>query len=203
MQCFHDKYLAEKTGDQLTILDLGSMDVNGSYRSILQSKNWTYTGVDMEAGNGVDIVLKKPYQWDEIKTDSIDVFVSGQAFEHIEFFWISMLEVFRVLKPGGICCIIAPAGGYEHKYPVDCWRFYPDGFSSLARFAQMRLVDVHTQWESLGFSDDSEEWMDTVLVAEKPILPFWVRIKSKVKCFLQHRIMSLGLEDLVKRQDDA
>ena len=76
--------------------------------------------MDMTPGKNVDIVLPSPYRWRGIESNSVDVLISGQAFEHIEFFWITMLEIARVLKPGGLCCIIAPSGGAEHKYPVDC-----------------------------------------------------------------------------------
>jgi SAM-dependent methyltransferase len=96
------------------------------------------------------------------------VLISGQAFEHIEFFWLTMLEIARVLKPGGICCLIAPSGGFEHKYPVDCWRFYPDGFLALSRFAGFTTLECFYRTESSDYSDDSNLWQDTVLVAQKP-----------------------------------
>ncbi|QDU10964.1 methyltransferase domain-containing protein [Gimesia aquarii] len=193
MQSFHDEFLASKRDQTLQVLDIGSMDVNGTYRSILDSPNWNYIGTDMEPGNGVDLVFKKPYSWREVKSNSVDVLVSGQAFEHIEYFWITILEVFRVLKPGGICCIIAPAGGYEHKYPVDCWRFYPDGFTAMAKFAQLEVLKVETHWESQGYDDGSELWMDSVLVARKPVFSTWIKLKSEIKCYLQHKLMSLSI----------
>ncbi len=28
------------------------------------------------------------------------------------------------MKPGGICCIIAPNTSGEHKMPLDCYRFF-------------------------------------------------------------------------------
>jgi len=194
MKLFHDEYLTEKRGESLSILDIGSMNVNGTYRDILNDPCWSYVGVDMEAGNGVDIVLKTPYQWREVKSNSIDVLISGQAFEHIEFFWVTMLEVFRVLKPGGICCILAPAGGYEHRYPVDCWRFYPDGFSAMARFAQLDVLKSETQWEPKGYEDGSDVWQDSMLIARKPVFSPWIKVKSEVKCFLQHKILSYSVK---------
>ena len=52
----------------------------------------------------------------------------------------------RVLRPGGHIFLIAPSRGPEHRYPQDCWRFYPDGYRALARFAQIELVEVSTDW---------------------------------------------------------
>ncbi len=46
---------------------------------------WLYTGLDMAAGNNVDIVLRTPYVWHEVASGSADVVISGQAFEHIPY----------------------------------------------------------------------------------------------------------------------
>ncbi len=171
MMAFRDKYLASKKNDSLQILDIGSQEVheNGSYKPLFKDyPNWRYQGVDMVSGNNVDIVLRDTYDWRQVKSNSADVIISGQAFEHIEYFWLSMLEVARVLKPGGICCIIAPSSGYEHRYPVDCWRFYPDGFRALAKYAKLTPLEVYTQWEDLPQYDSGDNcWHDSVLIAQK------------------------------------
>ena len=108
MEKFRDHYLRDKKSEPLIITDLGSMNVNGCYRPLFDIANWQYRGLDIEPGDNVDIVLKNSYSWPEIRSESVDVLISGQAFEHIEYFWITMLEIARILKPHGICCIIAP-----------------------------------------------------------------------------------------------
>jgi SAM-dependent methyltransferase len=171
MLAFRKKYLDSRKNDPLLILDLGSLDVNGSYREYFDIFPWIYQGIDVAPGKNVDILLQDPYNWREIQSNSADVLISGQAFEHIEFFWITMIEIARVLKPEGLCCIIAPAGGFEHRYPIDCWRFYPDGFAALSRFAKLEVVEVSTQWEADSrYEDDSNTWQDTMLVSRKPRL---------------------------------
>lgn len=171
MAQFRDKYLAPKADQNLLIMDLGSQVVHedGSYKPLFKNfPNWRYQGLDMVAGNNVDIVLKDPYCWSEVKSNSVDVIISGQAFEHIEFFWLSIMEIARVLKTGGICCIIAPSGGFEHRYPVDCWRFYPDGFAALARYAKLTPDETYTQWEDLPqYGPGVNCWHDSVLIAHK------------------------------------
>lgn len=171
MIAFRDKHLSPLKDKPLTIMDLGAQEVheNGCYKPLFKDfPNWRYLGLDMVAGANVDIVLKDPYDWAEIASNSVDVMISGQAFEHIEFFWISMEEIARVLKPGGLCCIIAPSGGYEHRYPVDCWRFYPDGFAALARHAKLTPLETYTQWEDLPqYPESNNCWHDSVLVARK------------------------------------
>lgn len=159
-------------GTPRTVLDLGSQDINGSYREIFEPAKWRYVGVDMAAGKNVDVVLADPYKWREFRTASVEAVVSGQAFEHTEFFWLSMQEIARVLKPGGLCCIIAPSCGPEHRYPVDCWRFYPDGMRALARYTGLECLKAETIWggESRYTTDASNEFCDTLLIARKPLI---------------------------------
>ena len=57
MQNFKEKYLSKLANDELTIFDLGSMDVNGSYREIFDNPKWHYKGLDLSEGKNVDIVL--------------------------------------------------------------------------------------------------------------------------------------------------
>jgi hypothetical protein len=79
------------------------------------------------------------------------------------------MEIVRVLKPNGFCCMVAPSSGYEHRYPVDCWRVYPDGMRAIAQFAKLEVLEAFTQWEDEDYADGSNVWHDTVLVASKPI----------------------------------
>jgi len=192
MIVFRDRYLSTKIKEPLQILDLGSQDVNGSYRSLFSKPSWNYVGLDMEAGKNVDIVLPTPYVWREVASESADVVISGQAFEHIQYFWITILEVARVLKLGGICCILAPSSGPEHRYPLDCWRFYPDGMMSLAHFAQMEVIEAVTQWQNLGYVD-SDQWHDSMLVCRKPDKGILWNKKSSLKRWLQHWINTIGM----------
>lgn len=191
MHFFKENYLS--VADRLTILDIGSQDVNGSYKDIFNHENWSYVGSDMVSGDNVDIVLKDAYNWKEIDSASLDAVISGQAFEHIEFFWVTMLEIYRVLKPGGVCCLLAPSSGPEHRYPVDCWRFYPDGFFALAKFSQLDVLKVATQWEEQGYEDGSDQWHDSLLVCRKPKFSSYTALKAKVKNRIQHGVLARWL----------
>jgi len=165
MKVFRDSYLLGK--QDLKIMDIGSLNLNGSYEELFTK--WEYIGVDIVAGNNVDIVLEDPYKWQEIETDSVDVVISGSAFEHIEFFWLTMEEIVRILKPGGVCCIIAPSSGPMHHHPVDCWRFLPDGFRALARYVGLEVLEAKRPEEGRKLDWPSEMWADTVLIARKPM----------------------------------
>ena len=157
------RYLAPESA--LSVVDIGSYDVNGSYRTLFGNPLWSYVGVDLESGPGVDMVLSSPYTL-PLASASVDLVISGQAFEHVENFWMSWLEMLRVLKPGGMIFLIAPSRGPEHRYPQDCWRFYPDGYRALARYAGCELIEVTTDWEPHP-DPGSSAWGDTVGVFRK------------------------------------
>jgi SAM-dependent methyltransferase len=170
MKYFVDNYASKILQSEVKILDVGSYDVNGSYRHLFTEEKYLYTGLDMEAGPNVDVVLESPYNWEAIATDSFDVVISGQAFEHIEFFWITMSEMARVLKKDGMLCLIAPNGFEEHRYPVDCYRFFTDGMISLARFVSLETLHAHTNCAPTENDTDwySETCADSMLIAKKP-----------------------------------
>ena len=188
MEKFVLKYLKDYESKKLKIIDIGSQDVNGSYKSIFDNPNWQYYGCDMVEGKNVDIILNDVYNWKEINSESFDVVISGQAFEHIEFFWVTMLEMSRILKEGGICCLIVPSGGIEHKFPIDCWRFYPDGLKALAKYAGLETVEVYTQWNENDFPNYDPLWKDSVLICQKTkkgrLTKFRFWFKNKLSKFI-------------------
>lgn len=140
------------------VVEIGSCDFNGGYRPIFAGLNVAYTGVDMSAGPGVDIVLSDPYAL-PFETGSVDLVVSGQMLEHCEYFWLAFQEMIRVLTPTGYLILIAPSGGPIHRYPVDCYRFYPDAFASLAKLAGCTVVSIRR--------DERGPWCDLVGVFSK------------------------------------
>jgi len=170
MRWFVENYASKIIKEKIKVLDVGSYDVNGSYKHLFDEQKYEYTGLDMEEGPNVDITLKNPYDWSEIEADTFDIVISGQAFEHIEFFWITMSEMTRVLKKNGLLCVIAPNGFGEHRHPVDCYRFLSDGMVALARYVSLEPLHAHTNCApSLNDSDwYSETQADSMLIAKKP-----------------------------------
>lgn len=182
MEQFVDRHLTDRRGRPTNVLDLGAMDVNGSYRVYFDDPAWTYRGADASPGPGVDLVLSDPYDWRTVPSGSVDVLVTGQTFEHVRFPWASILEVRRVLRPGGLLCLLVPAGGYQHRYPVDCWRYYPDGVAALAAWADLEVLEAATSWTPEGeWTDDSAVWQDTRLVARRPVLHGRHRVQNELK----------------------
>ncbi|MDO9191143.1 MAG: methyltransferase type 11, partial [Sulfurimicrobium sp.] len=77
----------------------------------------------------------------------------------------------------------APSRGPEHRYPVDCWRYYPDGYAALAKYGGLELLEVNTDWDPS--SDlDSAPWGDTVGVFRKPAASALLNLRRR----LMHRL---------------
>jgi SAM-dependent methyltransferase len=160
------------------VLDFGSGISPGqdwTHRDLLDGYNCTVRGADVEGGPNVDIVMSKPYRL-PLRSESVDVIITGSAFEHIPFFWASILELARVLRPRGFIFLTAPSRGHVHTIQ-DCWRYYPDGMRSLAAFARLHLREAHTDFPPKGngrrFDYASIEtknyyWGDSVGVFQKP-----------------------------------
>jgi SAM-dependent methyltransferase len=157
MKNFIEKYLHN---EKIKVIDIGSMDVElcGNYRQLFEGRNEKYIGIDLSEGLNVDVVLEDPYKL-PYKNNSIDCVISGNTFEHIEYPWSMFEEIKRVLKKDGLVCIIAPSHGKEHKYPVDCYRYFPDGFRALAKYVDLEVLEC--------FYDERGHWKDCILIARK------------------------------------
>ena len=169
MKWFRDNYIP-KNNQLLKVLDVGSQDVNGSYKELFQLPRFKYYGLDICKDKNVDIVLNRPYNWDIIPSEAFDIIISGSTFEHIEFFWLTLEQMVRVLKNNGLLCIIAPRGYGNHRYPVDCWRFDADGMVALARYCKLEILHAST---NCAPSENDIEWFsniaaDSILIAKKP-----------------------------------
>ena len=131
---FYDHYVAGQNGKSLKIADIGSLDINGSLKSIFP-ENHDYKGVDFSPGKNVDIVIQDPYKL-PFADDTLDLVVSSSCFEHSDMFWLVFNEIMRILKPDGLFYLNVPSNGIFHRHPVDSWRFYPDSGHSLVRWAR-------------------------------------------------------------------
>jgi SAM-dependent methyltransferase len=122
------------------IVDIGSRDMAahgmGTYKYLIKdheysvSSCWDYIGVDLDPGFNVDVVMPSPYEI-PLADNTADAVISGQCFEHVKNPFRLMKEIFRIVKPGGVVMVVAPFLCNEHRYPIDCWRYLPDGWDAL------------------------------------------------------------------------
>jgi len=171
-----ERYL--DAGRTYKVLDFGSgisRQQTLTHRSLLGEYDCEYTGVDIRAGDNIDVVMTKPYRI-PLPSRSFDVVLSGQVFEHVPFFWASLLEIARVMKPRAYFFMTVPSRGHEHS-TYDCWRVYPDGLRAMAAWSRLTLREGFTDFpptaggrkhDFKAIDDTNYYWGDTVGVFQKP-----------------------------------
>ena len=168
---FYKKY-CEKDIEKKYILDIGSYNVNGTVRPIFEKGN--YIGMDMFEGPNVDVVANAH----EIPFEDgfFDIMVSISCFEHDDMFWVTFLEMCRVLKEGGYMCINAPSNGPYHAHPGDNWRFYIDSWKALEKWGKKQGYDIELvehyidETTPMGQHETRRIWNDSVAIyRKKPI----------------------------------
>lgn len=185
---FFKTYL--ENAKDLIIVDIGSQDVNGSLRSVAPPNN-KYIGVDFVKANGVDVVITDPYAL-PFEDESVDIVVSSSCFEHSDFFWLLFNETLRILKPTGLLYINAPSNGVFHRYPVDCWRFYPDSGVALQNWGKKSGYKCVLLESFIGVRKD-DNWNDFVAVFlkdERNIAQHTNRLQTTLKTHMNGRAYS-------------
>lgn len=133
---FVQQKVAQYGLSELSTLEIGSYDVNGSIRPLFSGP---YVGVDMREGPGVDVVAeshKLPFQG-----SFFDVVVSTSTLEHDRYFWKTIPELARVLSSGGHLVLTTTYIGWvKHEFPYDYWRFTEEAIQGLLEEAGLRVL---------------------------------------------------------------
>ena len=93
------------------VLDIGSLDINGSNRKLLKQPYY-YIGLDLDKGKNFDVVCPAHLYDAGFQFDTI---ISGECFEHDMFYPDSLKNIVRLLKPNGLFLFsCASTGRPEH-----------------------------------------------------------------------------------------
>lgn len=93
------------------VLDIGSMDVNGTNRPLFRKCH--YIGVDLGPGKNVDVVC--PGHRHDGPDNWFDVVISTECGEHDRYWVATIANAIRMLKPGGLLLYTcATTGRAEH-----------------------------------------------------------------------------------------
>lgn len=115
MKDFFPDYFQNKS-----VLEIGSLDINGSVRAFFD--NCQYIGLDVGPGPGVDVVCGG--QEYAAKDASFDVVCSFEAMEHNPYWKETFANMIRLVKPGGLIVMTCathgrPEHGTSRSKPAD------------------------------------------------------------------------------------
>lgn len=117
--------LSEKEINNKRVIEIGSNNVNGGLRSIIESWNPSeYIGVDIERGSGVDVICSAENVVNVFGKESFDIVISTEMLEHVQDWRLVISNIKKVCKPNGIILITTRSHGFAyHGWPYDFWRY--------------------------------------------------------------------------------
>src|SRR3990167_3966161 len=140
----HPKFKGSK------VLDVGSLDVTGNPREKFESRGYKYIGGDMRKGPNVDVIVNGHELTTKFEEGEFDIVFCVDTLEHDETFWVTMEQIWKVLKKGGYLILGMPSRAhYEHKHPQDYWRFMRDSFE-LVFFKGCKDVFIDVLYHEVG-----------------------------------------------------
>ena len=112
VKVFKEFYINNGFNKDINILEIGSLDINGNIRNLFNfSKN--YTGIDLEKGPNVDIVMNGS-DIDQLNRN-FDILISCECFEHAKNWKIIFDKMCKNSKPNSFIVIsVASTGRIEH-----------------------------------------------------------------------------------------
>jgi len=96
-----------------TVLDIGSLDINGSNRYLFE--NCTYVGVDLADGENVDVVA----MGHEFKGGPFDTIISTEMLEHDMHYPLTLQNACSLLRPGGLLLFTCATGARPRHGTID------------------------------------------------------------------------------------
>jgi hypothetical protein len=125
--CRHVRKLFPQHFSRVSVVDIGSLDINGNVRRMFSRSN--YIGIDVFDGENVDVVgcahevlpevheeirrcIEGHYRgWCEISLPCIDTIVSCEALEHDKHFRQTLAAMYNHLRIGGLMLITCAGDG--------------------------------------------------------------------------------------------
>jgi SAM-dependent methyltransferase len=157
------------------VVEIGSYDINGSLRHIVESLHPAkYVGIDMRSGPGVDITCPAEKLVEQFGKESFDIVISTNTLEHVRNWKQAISNLKNICKPEGILVITAPSDFPFHACPNDFWRYTPTDFENI-------------------FSD-----FNLLVLEEDPTLPSLVYLKAqKPDSFVENDLSDYRLYSIV------
>ncbi len=156
------KFIAKhSTHDAISVIEIGSRDINGSARAHFPGADWT--GLDLHPGPAVDIVCDALF-YEPAK--QFDLIVCCEVFEHDPRLEDIILHVWGWLKPGGKILITCAGPGRDPHSAIDGGALQVDEHYGNISQDEMHEALLHAGFKRIEVSGN-EHWKDTYAVAWK------------------------------------
>jgi predicted SAM-dependent methyltransferase len=124
------------------VIEIGSYNVNGGPRAHIEKlRPAEYIGVDIEEGNGVDVVCRAEDVRKRYGDESFDVVVSTEMLEHVRDWRTILSNLKNICRPNGVILVTTRSFGYRyHGWPYDFWRYEPSDMERI--FSDCRIIKI-------------------------------------------------------------
>ncbi len=131
----------EFDGADVRVLDIAPESHAGAIASFVQSRVET---MDIDPASGATYIADLCSDNSTVvPDDSFDVIVCTEVLEHTLRPWDAVIELRRMLRPGGVLGVTTPFNFRIHGPAPDCWRFTDDGLRSLlSDFESVSVVEI-------------------------------------------------------------
>ena len=159
-------------------LEIGGRARSGHVRKDHVPEGWNYTSMDIMAGENVDVVGDAHRMSQLLLRNHYHAAMSVSVFEHLLMPWKVVIELSRVMAPGGLVFVMTHQAYPLHDQPCDYWRISKDAWPALFNAATgFRIIEA-AEGEPLFMV--AEHWHPIVNHGELPGMAISTVIAEKI-----------------------
>ncbi|MFT6841473.1 MAG: SAM-dependent methyltransferase [Psychroserpens sp.] len=186
LRIVNQKILEEYVRKGDTILDYGCG--NMPYKRLFEDRCKNYIGVDFSENDQADLHLTDGRI--PLESNSVDVVISTQVLEHVEFPEQYLKECYRVLKQDGKLLLSTHGHWKYHPDPTDFWRWTKDGLEKIITVQSFKIITIYGLMglSSSGLQLFQDGFAKTIHLRFKPFLYYiiaWFQEKLDKKELFQ------------------
>lgn len=147
---FVSRVLEESDVKGRRVLEIGSLNVNGSVRPVICRLGPSeYIGADIMAGEGVDKICQAEDLPKCFAAGTFSLVVATEVLEHVRDWRRVITNMKGLLENDGILIITTRSYGFGyHGYPYDFWRFEEQDMRAI--FSDMCITDLESDASAPG-----------------------------------------------------